>query len=210
MTPQPPTRSRGRRPPAPRTGFVRSTGRSLFQQLNRRWAVRRNVRIGARVHIGVGSVLEAPQSLVVEDDVYIGKYCTIECDGRIGAGTIIANTAGLIGRNDHDHRAIGLTMRYAPWVGEPDYQGPAKGERLIVEGDAWIGYGAIVLSGVRVGRGAVLAAGSVVTRDVPRYAIVAGVPARVVGTRFNDDEIRRHEEALGLPLSERTTLPTPS
>ena len=43
-------------------------------------------------------MLEAPQSLVVEDDVYIGKYCTIECDGRIGAGTIIANTVGLIGR----------------------------------------------------------------------------------------------------------------
>ena len=43
-----------------------------------------------------------------------------------------------------------------------------------------------------------------VTSDVPRYAIVAGVPARVVGQRFNDDEIRRHEEALGLPLNERT------
>jgi len=64
-----------------------------------------------------------------------------------------------------------------------------------------------VLSGVKVGRGAVLAAGSVVTSDVPRYAIVAGVPARVVGQRFNDDEIRRHEEALGLPQSERTHPP---
>jgi acetyltransferase-like isoleucine patch superfamily enzyme len=200
-------RSSGRRPPGPRTGIVRSVGRSLFQQLNRRWAVRQNVRVGQRVHIGVGSVLEAPQSMVVENDVYIGKYCTIECDGRIGAGTIIANGVGLIGRNDHDHHAIGLTMRYAPWVGEPDYRGPAREERLIVEGDAWIGYGAIVLSGVRVGRGAVLSAGAVVTKDVPRYAIVAGVPARVVGTRFSEDEIRLHEEKLGLPLAERTLPP---
>jgi acetyltransferase-like isoleucine patch superfamily enzyme len=201
-TPKP--RTRGRRPPGPNTGFVRSFGRSVFQQLNRRWAVRRNVRLGARVHIGVGSVLEAPQSMVIEDDVYIGKYCTIECDGRIGAGTIIANTVGLIGRNDHDHRAIGLTMRYAPWVGEADYEGPGRAERLIIEGDVWIGYGAIVLSGVRVGRGAVIAAGAVVTRDVPRYAIVAGLPAKVVGQRFTDDEIRQHEAALGLPAKERT------
>ncbi len=209
MTHQPPTtRSPGRRPPGPRTGIVRSVGRSLFQQLNRRWAVRQNVHVGQRVHIGVGSVLEAPRSMVVENDVYIGKYCTIECDGRIGAGTIIANAVGLIGRNDHDHHAIGLTMRYAPWVGEPGYRGPALEERLIVEGDAWIGYGTIVLSGVRVGRGAVLAAGSVVTNDVPRYAIVAGVPARVVGARFTDDEIRQHEEALGLPPGERTPLPS--
>jgi acetyltransferase-like isoleucine patch superfamily enzyme len=196
------------RPAEPPTGFVRSAGRSLFQQLNRRWAVRRNVHLGKRVHIGVGSVLEAAQSMVIEDDVYIGKYCTIECDGRIGAGTIIANTVGLIGRNDHDHHAIGRTMRYAPWVGDPDYTGPARGERLIIEGDAWIGYGAIVLSGVRVGRGAVIAAGSVVTADVPRYAIVAGVPARVLGTRFTDDEIRRHEELIGLPAAARTRTPT--
>ena len=192
------------RPPEPQTGFVRSFGRSLFQQLNRRWAVRRNVRIGRGVHIGVGSVLEAPHGMVVENDVYIGKYVTIECDGRIGEGTIIANTVGLIGRNDHDHRAIGRTMRFAPWVGEPDYQGPGLEERLIVEGDVWIGYGAIVLSGVRVGRGAVIAAGAVVTSDVARYAIVAGVPAREMGRRFTDDEIRRHEELLRLPAAERT------
>jgi len=198
------------RPPAPQTGFVRSVGRSLFQQLNRRWAVRRNVRLGRGVHIGVGSVIEAPHGMVVENDVYIGKYVTIECDGRIGQGTIIANSVGLVGRNDHDHRAIGRTMRFAPWVGESDYAGPGLEERLIVEGDVWIGYGAIVLSGVRVGRGAVIAAGAVVTGDIPRYAIVAGVPGRVMGMRFTDDEIQRHEELLGLPAAERTPVRTPT
>lgn len=172
--------------------------------MNRRFAVRRNVRIGERVHIGIGTVIEAPQGLVIEDDVYIGKYCTLECDGLIGSGTLIANTVGLIGRSDHDHRIIGRTMRDAPWVGDPDYDGPGRDERLVVEGDSWIGYGAIVLSGVRVGRGAIVAAGAVVTRDVPRYAIVAGVPAKVVGQRFSEDQIRRHEDALGLPADQRT------
>ena len=52
-----------------------------------------------------------------------------------------------------------------------------------VEDEAWLGYGAILLDGVRVGRGAVVAAGAVVTQDIPEMTIAAGVPARVVSTR---------------------------
>ncbi len=59
-----------------------------------------------------------------------------------------------------------------------------------------MGYGAIVLSGVAIGRGAVVAAGAVVTNDVPSYGIVAGNPARLVGYRFSDDDRRLHEELL--------------
>lgn len=193
-----------RQPPA--TGIVRRTGRAIFQVLNRRYAVRRNVRLGRDVHIGIGTILEAPHQLVVENEVYIGKYCTIETDGLIGRGTIIANQVGLIGRNDHDYRAIGKSMRNAPWVGEAGYGGPGLDELVVVEGDAWIGYGAIVLSGTTVGRGAIVAAGAVVTADVPRYAIVAGVPARQVGIRFWGDEIVRHEMAMGLPAEQRTPI----
>jgi acetyltransferase-like isoleucine patch superfamily enzyme len=191
------------RHPGP-SGRVRGAARSVFQLVNRRYAVRRNVRLGRDVHIGIGTILEAPHQLVVESDVYIGKYCTIECDGHIGSGSLIANQVGLIGRCDHDHRAVGRTMRHAPWVGDLGPGGARPNEQLVVEGDAWIGFGAIVLSGVTVGRGAVVAAGAVVTRDVPRYAIVAGVPAREVGSRFTPAEIIRHEESLGLPASERT------
>jgi acetyltransferase-like isoleucine patch superfamily enzyme len=182
--------------------------RAVFQAVNRRYAVRRNVRIGHDVHVGVGTIIEAPRDLVIESDVYIGKYCTIECDGRIGGGTLIANQVGLIGRSDHDHRAIGRTMRHAPWVGDPSHTGKGASERLVVEGDCWIGFGAIVLSGVTVGRGAVVAAGAVVTDDVPRYAIVAGIPARQVGSRFSGEEIERHETALGLPADQRTRVDT--
>ena len=185
-------------------GRLRAAARAVFQIANRRYAVRRNVRLGHDVHIGVGTILEAPHGLVVEPDVYIGKYCTIECDGRIGSGTLIANQVGLVGRSDHDHRAIGRTMRHAPWVGDRGPKRAGARERLIVEGDTWIGFGAIVLSGLTVGRGAIVAAGAVVTHDVPRYAIVAGVPARQVGSRFSPEEIVRHEAALGLPVSDRT------
>jgi acetyltransferase-like isoleucine patch superfamily enzyme len=184
-------------PSEPASGFLRRAGRSAFQMLNRRWAVRRNVVVARDVHIGIGTIIEAPHHLAIEEQVYIGKYCTIECDGRIGRGTIIANQVGLVGRNDHDHRAIGVTMRHAPWIGDAEWNGPRQ-ETLDIGGDVWIGYGAIVLSGVRVGRGSIIAAGSVVTHDVAPYAIVAGVPAQVVGRRFTDEEIVAHELALGL------------
>jgi len=52
-----------------------------------------------------------------------------------------------------------------------------------IEDDVWIGHGAIILKGVSVGTGAIIAAGSVVTKTVPAYSIVGGVPAKVIGTR---------------------------
>ncbi|HTS15725.1 MAG TPA: hypothetical protein VMH24_08650 [Candidatus Sulfotelmatobacter sp.] len=190
-------------PAGPRGGF-RSIGRRAFQMFNRRYAVRRNVVLGHDVHLGIGTIVEAPHRMVIEDKVYVGKYCTIECDGRVGRGTIIGNLVGLIGRADHDHHVVGRLMRDAPWIGDADFKRPPEENQLDIEGDAWIGFGAIVLSGLTVGRGAVVAAGSVVTSDVPRYAIMAGVPARQVGMRFDPDEIERHEGALGLPPGERT------
>lgn len=65
----------------------------------------------------------------------------------------------------------------------------AKGD-IVVDDDVWIGYGATVMSGVHIGQGAVVAAGAVVTKDVPPYAIVGGVPAKIIKYRFDDDIIR--------------------
>lgn len=60
---------------------------------------------------------------------------------------------------------------------------------IIVDDDVWIGYRASILSGVHIGQGAVIAAGAVVTKDVPPYAIVGGVPAKVIKYRFSHDVI---------------------
>jgi virginiamycin A acetyltransferase len=65
-----------------------------------------------------------------------------------------------------------------------------------LESDVWIGHGAIILQGVRIGEGSVVAAGSVVTKDVAPYTIVAGNPARTVRDRFEPDQIERHRREL--------------
>jgi serine acetyltransferase len=80
-------------------------------------------------------------------------------------------------------------------------------EKAVLEGDVWLGYGVIVLTGVTVGQGAIVAAGSVVSRSIPPYSIAAGVPARVIAQRFaSKAEIAQHEEAISdgrFALSER-------
>lgn len=64
---------------------------------------------------------------------------------------------------------------------------PRPDETVRVGHDVWIGCGAIILSGLHIGSGAVVGAGAVVTKDVPPYGVVAGVPARIIRYRFADD-----------------------
>ena len=76
-------------------------------------------------------------------------------------------------------------------------EGIGKGD-IIVEDDVWIGCRVTVLSGVHIGQGAVVAAGALVTKDVPPYAIVGGVPAKVIKYRFEPEMI---EELLKIDYS---------
>jgi acetyltransferase-like isoleucine patch superfamily enzyme len=75
-----------------------------------------------------------------------------------------------------------------------DFFADRRGDRVIVGNDVWIGHAAILLPGITVGDGAVIAAGAVVSRDVAPYTIVGGVPARAIRKRFDDavaDSLRR-------------------
>lgn len=175
---------------------VLQTLRSFRNKIGLLFAIRKNVSVGSNIHVGAGSIIESPNHLSIGNDVYIGKYCTVECDGSIGNSVMIANCVGLIGRYDHDYTAVGLPLRKAPWIGEPDYTGLGKGLKIQIEDDVWIGYGAIVLSGVTIGRGSIIAAGSIVTRDIPPYSIAIGSPATVKGARFSDCDIVEHEKVL--------------
>lgn len=73
---------------------------------------------------------------------------------------------------------------------------------VILEEDVWLGANVVLLNGVKIGRGAVIAAGSVCRNKIPPYSIVAGNPAKVVGFRFTPEQIEEHE-ALLYPENER-------
>lgn len=158
----------------------------------RRIAVRENVSHGRDLHVGPGSVIWAPSTLRIGNNVYVGKNCTIEVDGEIGDETLIANQVGIVGKLDHDFSAVGVPVRSAPWVGDR----PEQSHRTIIGADVWIGYGAIVLSGVVIGDSTVVAAGSLVTRSLPSNSIVMGTPAVVVRPRYSSDDFERHWRTL--------------
>jgi acetyltransferase-like isoleucine patch superfamily enzyme len=172
-------------------GFITT----LIQYVHRFYSVQSGVTLGKRVHVGLWSALWAPDELVIEDDVYIGNHCTIQINGRIGRYTMIANNVGIIGKLDHDYRQIGAPIRYAKWVGNRNDLDKEDLQVTIGE-DVWVGYGAIILSGVTIGRGAIIAAGSLVTKDVAPYTIVAGLPAKPTGERFSAEEIKQHEATV--------------
>lgn len=158
-------------------------------------AVRENVAVGARFHAGLGSIVWAPAKLTIGDDVYIGRNCTLQFDGEIGNDVLIANNVGIVGRRDHDIHQVGRSIRHARWVGDHPADLSLKTR---IGDDVWIGYGAIVLSGVTIGRSSVVAAGSLVTKDVPENTIVKGTPAGIIGPRFTDQEYQEHLRMLSM------------
>jgi acetyltransferase-like isoleucine patch superfamily enzyme len=90
-----------------------------------------------------------------------------------------------------------------------DYQlsdkNPSDDQPVIIEEDVWVGAGAYILNGVKVGRGSIIAAGAVVTKDIPPYAIVGGVPAKLIRYRWTPEEIKKHE-VIAYPPEKRIKI----
>ncbi|MQB08939.1 acetyltransferase [Agrobacterium sp. ICMP 6402] len=112
-------------------------------------------------------------------DATIGKFCAIAAEVRIGAPNHPMDRPSM-------HRFSYCPEYYsADAVRDKAFFDRRKQDRVVIGNDVWIGHGVIVLPGVKVGDGAVLAAGAVVTKDVPPYTIVGGVPAKVIRERFS-------------------------
>ncbi|MBJ7406889.1 MAG: acetyltransferase, partial [Bradyrhizobium sp.] len=113
-------------------------------------------------------------------------------DAAIGKFTAIANSVRIGAPNHPMGRPSQHRFTYVPEYYEAsatrdrDFFAGRRGDRVIVGNDVWIGHAAILLPGVTVGDGAVIAAGAVVSRDVAPYTIVGGVPARPIRKRFDD------------------------
>jgi len=167
----------------------------IADYLSKMYGLRENVQIGSGVHLGPGTIISSVSKLTIGDGTYIGKGCTIQVSGSIGRGCLIGNRVGIVGRLDHDFRICGVPMSFTPWVG--DLNSHLAGTDVVQVGeDVWIGYGAVILSGITIGRGSIIAAGAVVTKDVPAYRIVGGVPAESLGQRFTPAEVEAHERGM--------------
>lgn len=116
-----------------------------------------HLRIGNHVSLGPNTILCAVQG------ISLGNHC------RLGPSVFVYDT---------DVHPTDALLRRADY----GLTGSIPSGPVVIEDDAWLGAGAIVLKAVRIGRGAIVGAGAVVTRDVPDYAIVAGNPARIVGS----------------------------
>ncbi len=170
--------------------------RYIYRWINRFLAIRENVEFCPDLRVGIGSSIRAPDKISIGHKVTIAAYSMIACNGRIGNGVGISSFVGIVGRHDHDIKAIGVYITETPWIYAPNARPRDSRDEVIIEDDVYIGYGALILSGIKIGRGAVIAAGSLVTRDVEPYAIVAGVPAKEISKRFTPEERAAHERIL--------------
>jgi chloramphenicol O-acetyltransferase type B len=159
--------------------------------------VYRSYDIGPGFHAGRGTHMWAPNRLVIGRSFYMGRYSQIECDAVIGDYVMFGNFVSLVGKYDHNYEEVGVTTRESINIRSPEYHWKGRGLETRIGDDVWIGLGSIVLSGVCIGEGSVIAAGSVVTRDVDEYAIYAGNPAKKIRERFSSQADReRHAQAL--------------
>lgn len=133
----------------------------------------RNVRFSARTSFsGARNAKERPQ-IRIDDDTYVGHRCVLRAGTKLVLGKHVLLASNVLLSGDPGHPLDAIERRTQP--------APASelGE-IVIEDDAWLAYNVTVVGSVRIGRGAVVAANSVVTKDVPAYALVAGNPARVI------------------------------
>ncbi|MEY2937827.1 MAG: hypothetical protein RL062_416 [Bacteroidota bacterium] len=148
----------------------------------------RKYSIGKRFHAGVRVRMWAKSEITIGDDFYIGRDSQIECDVRIGNSVILGNKVAFVGKYDHHYQTVGTAIRDASEIRDLDYNWKGKGLLTVVEDDVWIGYGCIIMQGVHIGTGSIIAAGSVVVKDVEPYAIYGGNPAKKIADRFETNE----------------------
>lgn len=134
-----------------------------------------------------GGASKISKDLRAEHNVYIGPRCLIYPKVSIGAYTMLANDVRVIG-GDHRYDIPGTPMIYSGRVGI---------KPTTIGRDCWIGAYSIIMCGVNVGEGCIIAAGSIVTKDVEPYSIYAGIPAKKIKERFsNRGDVLKHKERI--------------
>lgn len=131
-------------------------------------------------------------TISIGSDVFIGpgaKFSATESSIKIGDKVLFGPNVTMMG-GDHNTSEIGSYM-YDITKKLPENDIP-----IIIENDCWVGAGAIILKGVTLRTGTIVAAGAVVTQSTPPYSLVGGCPAKVIKMRFEGEELERHKKIL--------------
>ena len=170
--------------------FLAGEGKEVLKHV-RTWGLLRFRYWGARVgkSFHVGKAVSIGQGFVAGDFVYIGPHSQLPPHVHIGHYSSLSAQVAIVG-SDHCYDKPGVPVVFS---GRPPSCVTTIGQ------DVLIGHGAILLRGISIGNGAVVGAGAIVTKDVPPYAIVVGVPAKVLRYRFDEQEQAIHEEMLAQP-----------
>ena len=160
--------------------FVRNTILEKYTQINRSNIIE-STNIGAYSYTGMNTVIKHAS---------IGKFCSISWGVSISGGI---HNYNLISPHPFIHlKSFGLVES-----GEE-----IEKKKIIIGNDVWIGANATILPGIEIGNGAIIGAGSVVTKNVPDYAIAVGNPANVIKYRFCDEKIKLLKELCWWELPE--------
>ena len=164
--------------------------RSAGVRINRTCLIHPDARINARGgQLSIGARSAVAPGACIQGEVTIGEDCTIQA------------YSVLVGVCDGGEITIGNGVRIAPHVmifaanhifadtDVPIYKQGVEKAPIVIEDDVWIAGKVMITAGVRIGRGSVIGAGTVVTEDIPAWSVAVGVPARVIKSRKPQDSV---------------------
>jgi acetyltransferase-like isoleucine patch superfamily enzyme len=146
-------------------------------------------KAGKRIDIMRDVVIMSPQNVEIGHDVLlnIGTKIGGQCGVTIGNYVMLSYNVNIVSEN-HAYSNPLVPIKKQGFFGAP----------IVIEDDAWIGANAVILSGVTIGKGSIVGANAVVTKNVEPYTIVGGIPAKLIKKRFSEKEMKK---ALKIDLS---------
>lgn len=136
------------------------------------------VKYNGFVRVMKGTHFAQNMDVLIGNNVQFGNGCNVSSNVHFGNNILMAGNVQFVGRHDHTFSVPGTTI----WDGPRGDNGTT-----VVEDDVWIGTSSIIISGITISKGSIVAAGSVVNRDIPPCEIWAGIPARKIKDRFGSE-----------------------
>ncbi|MCI5122964.1 MAG: acyltransferase [Candidatus Electrothrix sp. AR5] len=169
-------------------GFIGVFIRDILQlsrRLRLRMWLRSKIAYGKQFTVGKGFDFDCPDFCILGERVSIGKNFTLQCNIDTGNDILISSNVSIIG-NDHCFRDPNRTVYTEGRIDPP---------KVTLKGDNLIGFGVIIVGPVTIGKGCIVGAGAVVTKDLPEYCVCVGIPAKPFEERYNKSHCdKKHNE----------------